>query len=106
MLKQEGRGSTGAGEQARTRRVLVVTEFALSLVLLVVAGLLLRSFWDLLNVRPGFNPQNMLAARTWLPVPNDPATDPYGTAAQEATFLREMLRRGKTLPGVEEIADR
>ena len=67
MLKQEGRGSTGSGEQARTRRVLVVTEFALSLVLMIAAGLLLRSFWDLLNVRLGFNPQNVMAVRTWLP---------------------------------------
>ena len=48
-LKQEGRGSTGSGEQARTRRVLVVTEFALSLVLMIVAGLMLRSFADLLR---------------------------------------------------------
>ncbi|MGB9403814.1 MAG: ABC transporter permease [Candidatus Acidiferrales bacterium] len=104
MLKQEGRGSTGSGEHARTRRVLVVTEFALSLVLMIAAGLLLRSFWDLLNVRPGFNPQNVMAVRTWLPVPNDPTTDIYGTAAQEAPFLREILRRGRTLPGVEEVA--
>ena len=51
MLKQEARGSTGSGEQARTRRVLMVTEFALSLALMIAAGLLLRSFWDLLNVR-------------------------------------------------------
>ena len=71
-LKLEGRGSTGSGEQARTRRVLVVTEFALSLVLMIAAGLLLRSFWDLLNVRPGFNPQNVMAVRMWLPIPNDP----------------------------------
>jgi predicted permease len=104
MLKREGRGSTGSGEQARTRRALVVTEFALSLVLMIAAGLLLRSFWDLLNVRLGFNPQNVMAVRTWLPVPNDPKTDIYGTPAQEAPFLREILRRGRTLPGVEEIA--
>jgi putative ABC transport system permease protein len=104
MLKQEGRGSTGSGEQARTRRVLVVTEFALSLVLMIAAGLLLRSFWDLLNVRPGFNPQSVMTVRTWLPVPNDPKTDIYGTPAEEAPFLREILRRGRTLPGVEEIA--
>jgi predicted permease len=103
-LKQEGRGSTGSGEQARTRRMLVVTEFALSLVLLVAAGLLLHSFWDLLNVRTGFNPENVMVVRTWLPVPNDPTTDPYGTIAQEAPFLREMLRRGQTLPGVEAAA--
>ncbi|MGH9764199.1 MAG: ABC transporter permease [Blastocatellia bacterium] len=50
-LKAEGRGTTGSGEQARTRRVLVVSEFALSLVLMIAAGLLLRSFWDLFNVR-------------------------------------------------------
>jgi predicted permease len=104
VLKQEGRGSSGSGEQARTRRVLVVTEFALSLVLMIAAGLLLHSFWDLLNVRPGFNPQNVMAVRMWLPIPNDPQTDVYRTAAQEAVFLRELLRRGKTLPGVEEIA--
>jgi putative ABC transport system permease protein len=103
-LKLESRGSTGSGEQARTRRVLVVTEFALSLVLLVAAGLLLRSFWDLLNVRPGFNPQSVMAVRTWLPVPNDPATDIYGKVDQEAPFLREVLRRSHTLPGVEEAA--
>ncbi len=103
-LKQEGRGSTGSREQGRTRRALVVTEFALSLVLMIAAGLLLRSFWDLLNVSLGFNPQNVMAVRTWLPEPNDPKTDIYGTPAQEAPFIRELLRRGRTLPGVEEIA--
>ena len=54
--------------------------------------------------RPGFNPENVMAVRTWLPVPNDPATDIYRTAAQEAPFIREVLRRSKTLPGVEETA--
>ena len=104
MLKQEGRGSTGSGEQARTRRVLVVTEFALSLVLMIAAGLLLRSFADLLHVPLGFSPRSVMAVRTWLPMPNDPATDIYRTPAQQAPFLREILRRGRTLPGVEEIA--
>jgi putative ABC transport system permease protein len=104
MLKQEGRGSTGSWEQARTRRVLVVTEFALSLVLMIAASLLLRSFWDLLNVRMGFNPQSVITVRTRLPYPNDPRTDIYATVDQEAPFLREILRRGRTLPGVEEVA--
>ena len=104
ILKRQGRGSTGSGEQTRMRRVLVVTEFALSLVLMIAAGLLLRSFADLLNVRPGFKPQNVMAVRTWLPVPNDPTTDIYGTTAQEALLLHEILRRGATLPGVKEIA--
>jgi predicted permease len=104
MLKLEGRGSTGSGEQAHTRRVLMVTEFALSLVLMIAAGLLLRSFWDLLNVQPGFNPQNVMAVRTWLPIPNDPTTDIYRTPGQAAPFLREVLRRSKALPGVDEAA--
>jgi predicted permease len=104
MLKQEGRGSTGSRKQTRTRRVLVVTEFALSLVLMIAAGLLLRSFGDLLKVRLGFNPQRVMAVRTWLPVPNDPKTDIYGTVAQEAPLVREILRRARTLPGVEEVA--
>ena len=103
-LKAEGRAATGSGGQARMRRVLVVTEFALSLVLMIAAGLLLRSFWDLFNVQLGFDPQNTMAVRTWLPYPNDPKTDIYGTPAQEAQLVREILRRGKTLPGVNEVA--
>jgi putative ABC transport system permease protein len=103
-LKAEGRSTTGSGEQARTRRVLVVTEFALSLVLMIAAGLLLRSFWDLFKVQLGFDPQNVMAVRTWLPVPNDPTTDIYGTPAQEATFIREVIRRSAALPGVQEAA--
>ena len=103
-LRQEGRGSRGSTEQTRTRRLLVITEFALSLVLMIAAGLLLRSFWDLFKVRLGFNPEHVMAVRLWLPVPNDPKTDIYGTAAQEAPFLRELLRRSGSLPGVQEAA--
>ncbi len=103
-LKQEGRGSTGSGEQARTRRVLVVIEFALSLVLMAAAGLLLRSFRDLVNVQLGFTPQNVMTVRTRLPDPNDPKTDTYLTPAQEAPFFRELLRRSRALPKVEEAA--
>jgi predicted permease len=103
-LREAARGSTASGAPARTRRLLVITEFALSLVLMIAATLLLRSFWDLLNVRLGFNPQNVMAIRTRLPDPNDPKADIYGTPAQEAVFLREVLRRTTTLPGVEEAA--
>jgi putative ABC transport system permease protein len=103
-LKETARGSTGSGKQAGTRRLLVITEFGLSLVLMIAATLLLRSFWDLLNVRLGFNPQNVMAVRTRLPAPNDPKADLYSTLAQEAAFLREVLRRSRTLPGVEEVA--
>ncbi|MGH9824072.1 MAG: FtsX-like permease family protein, partial [Blastocatellia bacterium] len=104
MLKQEGRGSTSSGDQAGTRRVLVVTEFALSLVLMIAAGLLLQSFWDLMNARLGFNPRGVTTVRTRLPYPNDVSADLYGTVSQEAPLVRELVRRGKTLPGVEEAA--
>jgi putative ABC transport system permease protein len=103
-LKEAGRGSTGSGEQTRVRRVLVAVEFALSLVLMIAAGLLLRSFWDLVNVRLGFHIENVVAVRTRIPAPNFPQNDLYRTTAMEAPFLREVLRRAKTLPGVEEAA--
>jgi putative ABC transport system permease protein len=45
-----------------------------------------------------------MTVQTWLPIPNDPKTDIYGTAAQESTLLREILRRARSLPGVEEVA--
>lgn len=103
-IRQEGRGSTGSADRTRARRILAITEFALSLMLLVSAGLLLRSFWELFKVQLGFNPDHVLSVQTWLPVPNDPKTDIYGTATQEAALLREILRRNRALPGVEEVA--
>jgi putative ABC transport system permease protein len=103
-LRQEGRGSNGSQERSRARHVLVISELALSLVLMVAAGLLLRSFWDLFKVQPGFNPDRVMAIQTWLPVPNDPMTDIYRTATQESVLLREILRRNRALPGVEETA--
>ena len=103
-LKQEGRASTGSRARARTRRFLIIAEFALALVLMTSAALLLRSFWDLLNVRLGFNPQSVMTVRTRMPYPNDLKIDKYATAAQEAPFVRDLLRRCKSLPGVEQAA--
>ena len=103
-LRIDGRGSRGSRKQLRTRHALVVTEFALSLILMMAAGLLLRSFWHLYTVPLGFNPQNVMSMSLWLPVPNDPTTDIYGTAAQESVLVRELLRRSRSLPGVQEAA--
>src|SRR5882757_8094453 len=103
-LRQEGRGSDGSRRRSRLRHVLVIGELALSLVLMVAAGLLLRSFWDLFKVQLGFNPTRVMAIETTLPNPNDPKTDIYRTATQESVFLREALLRIRTLPGVEETA--
>jgi predicted permease len=103
-LRQEGRGSSASRERSRARQILVISELALSLVLLVAAGLLLRSFWDLFQVQLGFNPTRVVAVETSLPNPNDPKTDVYRTATQEGVFLREVLRRTRTIPGVQESA--
>ena len=103
-LRQEGHGSGGSRQRSRARQILVISELALSLVLMVSAGLLLRSFWDLFAVQPGFNPDRVMAIQTWLPGPNDPNVDMYRTATQESVLVREILRRSRTLPGVEEAA--
>jgi putative ABC transport system permease protein len=103
-LRQEGRGSNGSRKRSGLRHALVVGELALSLVLMIAAGLLLRSFWDLFKVQLGFNPTRVVAIETSLPNPNDPSTDIYHTATQEAVLLREVLRRNRTIPGVEETA--
>src|SRR3984885_5505907 len=103
-LRQEGRGSYGSRRRSRLRHVLVIGELALSLVLMIAAGLLLRSFYDLFKVQPGFNPTRVMSIETSLPVPNDPNTDIYRTATQEGVLLREVLRRNRTIPGVEETA--
>jgi putative ABC transport system permease protein len=103
-LRQEGRGAGGSRQRSRARQILVISELALSLVLMVAAGLLLRSFWDLFAVQPGFNPERVMAIQTWLPGPNDPGMDKYRSATQESVLVREILRRSRTLPGVEEAA--
>jgi putative ABC transport system permease protein len=104
VLKQEGRGSTGSGAQARARRTLVIAELALSLVLMTAAALLLRSFWNLDNAPLGFDAQGVTIIRTRLPYPNDAKEDLYATAADEAPFIRDVLRRVRALPGVQDAA--
>ena len=76
-LKDAARSTTGGAHRNRMRSLLVVSEFALALMLLISAALLIRSFWQLRNVDPGFNSENVLTARLWLPQPNQPETGPY-----------------------------
>lgn len=100
-------GSQGAGSTAghhRFRSGLVVVEFALSLVLMIGAGLLLRSFGRVLQVNPGFDANNVLMARIWLPVPNNPERDPYRPREKRSAFVKEVLRRTSALPGVQYAA--
>ena len=103
-LREGGRGSGSSRRQMRISRILVVSEIALSLVLLIGAGLLVRSFAQLLEVNPGFNPHNVLTAHLWIPIPNDPTTDPYRPPEKRDAFQRELQRRVAALPGVQMAA--
>jgi len=100
-LREGGRGSGVGRRHTRVSRVLVVSEVALSLVLLTGAGLLLRSFWRVLEVRPGFNPDHLTTVQIWIPISNNPATDLYSVEEKRADFLLEVSRRVTALPGVQ-----
>ncbi|MES1242474.1 MAG: ABC transporter permease [Acidobacteriota bacterium] len=93
VLKEGARGSKGR-PAARARNVLVVAETALAVVLLAGAGLLLRSFGHLLQVDPGFNPENALVFNL---APPDSA---YGKDPQLRDLCRRLLERLAKLPGV------
>jgi predicted permease len=103
-LREGSRGAGSSKHQLRFSRFLVASEIALSLVLLIGAGLLFRSFWQLLEVRPGFDPHHVTTAKIWLATPNDPQNNPYFTIEKRAAFHQEILRRISALPGVEQAA--
>ncbi len=96
-LKEGGRTATG-GAHARLRSALVVGEVALALLLLVGAGLMLRSFQNLLGIDPGFQHRNQLTF--------DLNTSPskYPEPAQVAQFYEQVLGRLRALPEVEEVS--
>jgi putative ABC transport system permease protein len=100
-IREGGRGSGYSIKTGRLRDVLIVSELTFAVILMVGAGLLLRTLWDLLRENPGFNPTQVVTANIQLPNPNDPKTDPYLDIPRRATFDRELLRRMKAIPGVE-----
>ena len=103
-LREGGRGSGHGRRHSRLSRVLAVSELALSIVLLAGTGLLLRSFWRVLDVRPGFNPAHLATVQIWIPISNNPAADPYSIEEKRADFLLEVFRRVSALPGVEQAS--
>ena len=103
-LREGGRGSGVGRRHTRVSRVLVVSEVALSIVLLAGAGLLLRSFWRVLEVGPGFNPSHLTTVQIWIPQSNNPATNPYSVEEKRADFLLKVSRRVSALPGVEQAS--
>jgi predicted permease len=100
-IREGGRGSGYSTKTARLRDVLIVSELAFAVVLMVGAGLLLRTLRDLLQENPGFNPTQVVTANIQLPNPNEPEADPYLDNLPRANFDRELLRRMKAIPGVE-----
>jgi putative ABC transport system permease protein len=97
-LRDEGRGSTGGHRRVQLRGLLVVGQVALSLLLLIGAGLLVRSFSRLLSVDPGFDPQNVLTMNVSLP------TVKYADAQKQIAFFDDLSRRVSALPGVRSTA--
>ncbi|MGO9255662.1 MAG: ABC transporter permease [Bryobacteraceae bacterium] len=97
-MKEGGRGASAGGARQRFRGALVVTEMALAFVLLTAAGLLIRSFFAMQNVDPGFDSTNVITAD--LPI----ATKRYPDAAQLNSYLRQIEDGIGNLPGVRGVA--
>jgi len=97
-LRDEGRSVSAGHSRTYAKNTLVIGQVALSLLLVVGAGLLLRSFVHLLNVDPGFDATNVLTMNVSLP------TVKYAKAEQKIAFFDELLRRVETVPGVRAAA--
>ena len=97
-LKETGtRGGPGTGAR-RAQRVLMVAEIALSIVLFIGAGLLVKSFRRLTAVDTGFDPHGVLTARVALPL------DQYMSTDRQRNFFQQLVERVQALPGVESAA--
>jgi putative ABC transport system permease protein len=93
-VKAGGRSDSGTSSHNRLRSVLVVSEVALSLVLLIGAGLMVRSFVEMLRADLGIKPENVLALQISLP------RDSYEDKSKKLAFYEQLLARVGVLPGV------
>ena len=98
VLRSEGRGSTSGRARNVFRSLLVVSQVALSMILLIGAGLLVRNFMQLRRASPGFDARGLLTMHLSLP----PAR--YSTGQQMVAFYRELVRQVSNLPGVQSAA--
>jgi putative ABC transport system permease protein len=97
-LKESGRGNTGGARSRRARSAFVVAQVALALVLLVGAGLMIKSFARLQSVDPGFDAKNLLTLNVLLPASK------YKEEPKRVAFFRQAVERIKALPGVRSVA--
>ena len=95
MLKDSGRHGAESGGRNRVGSLLIVSEIALSFVLLAGAGLLIKSFVNLRQINPGFNADNVLVIRVILPV------NSYKTPEQRTQVFKQLLDSVKATPGVQ-----
>jgi putative ABC transport system permease protein len=98
MLKESGRNCSGGARKMSLLNALVVVEIAMSLVLLIGAGLMLKSFYNLYQVESGFNPENVIRLRVSLPRAN------YAAPETIAAFQQRAIENIRSLPGVEYAA--
>ncbi|HXG65437.1 MAG TPA: ABC transporter permease [Blastocatellia bacterium] len=96
-LKESGKAATDSLRRGRLRNSLVVVEVALTLVLLIGAGLLIESFRRLQQVSPGFDTNSVLTMRMNLPASK------YGEAHKQSAFFQETMQRIREIPGVERV---
>jgi putative ABC transport system permease protein len=94
-IKESNKSNRTSSGWQRLRSLLVICEVALAFVLLIGAGLLIKSFWRLLDVDPGFRTENVLTMRMSLPPSR------YAEPLQKLNFSNQLLERVKTLPGIE-----
>ena len=92
--EESGRSVSGGTSSRRIRRALVVAEFALAIVLLVGAGLLVRSWWYVANTDPGFRPERVLVMQVSSPTA-------FSVPAQRADLYHRVLEQIQAVPGVE-----
>jgi predicted permease len=104
MAELRDRGGARSRRSVGLDKSLIGAEVGLSLVLLVAAGLLLETFWNLMQVNPGFNAHYLLAGSFRLPTPNDPKADEYLNIDQRTHLVRESIRRLHGIAGVEYAA--
>ena len=102
-LDEGSRGASGRRGK-RIRSMLVVAEFALAVVLLVGAGLLVRTFWRLHRVATGFDARQVTTASLWLPQPDIREQGRYNENAQQAALYAKVLDRLRSVPGVAQAA--